>query len=86
MTLAELRQQLDALRLPGDTIVIIAKDSEGNRYSPLVEAHHAMYRADTTWAGEWYMPESQRLAEDDPDDWTQAPDDAVPAVFLWPTN
>ncbi|MEW2267875.1 hypothetical protein [Streptomyces sp. NPDC047868] len=86
MTLAELRQQLDALNLPDDTIVILAKDAEGNGHSPLVEADHAMYLADTTWSGERYMPEAQRLAEENPDDWTQAPDDAVPAVFLWPTS
>ncbi|MER5750661.1 hypothetical protein [Streptomyces sp. NPDC002088] len=86
MTLAELRAALDALNLPDDTLVVIAKDAEGNGHSPLVDADHAMYRADTTWLGERYMPEAQRLAERNPDDWTQAPDDAVPAVFLWPTN
>ena len=86
MTLAELRAQLDALNLPDDTLVVLAKDAEGNGHSPLVEADYAMYLADTTWSGERYMAEAQRLTEDNPDDWTQAPDDAVPAVFLWPTN
>lgn len=86
MTLAELRAQLAALNLPDDTIVILAKDSEGNGHSPLVEAEHAMYLADTTWSGERYLTEEQRLAETDPDDWSQAPDNAVHAVFLWPTN
>lgn len=86
MTLAELRAQLDALNLPGDTLVILAKDAEGNGHSPLVEAEHAMYLAETTWSGERYITEQQRLAEENPDDWSEAPDDAVPAVFLWPTN
>jgi hypothetical protein len=86
MTLAELRAQLDALNLPDDTIVILAKDAEGNGHSPLVQADPGMYLADTTWSGEHYPTEEQRLAETDPDDWTEAPDDAVPAVFLWPTN
>ena len=86
MTLAELRAQLDALNLPDDTPVILAKDGEGNGHSPLSEAEHAMYLADTTWSGERYITEQQRLAEEDPDEWSEAPDDAVHAVFLWPTN
>ena len=86
MTLAELRAQLDALNLPDDTPVILAKDAEGNGFSPAVEADHAMYLADTTWFGERFMSEAQRLAQENPDDWTQAPDGAVSAVFLWPTN
>ena len=86
MTLAELRAALDALDLPGDTIVVLAKDGEGNGFSPAVEAEHAMYYANTTWSGERYLTEEQRAAETDPDDYSEAPDDAVPAVFLWPTN
>jgi hypothetical protein len=86
MTLAELRAQLGALNLPDDTPVILAKDGEGNGHSPLSEAEHAMYLADTTWSGEHYLTEQQRLAEEDPDEWSEAPDDAVHAVFLWPTN
>ena len=86
MTLAELRAQLDALNLPDDTIVVLAKDAEGNGHSPLVEAEHAMYLADTTWSGERYLTEAERQAAQDPDDYSEAPDDAVPAIFLWPTN
>jgi hypothetical protein len=86
VTLAELRAQLDALNLPDDTLVVLAKDTEGNGFSPAVEAEHAMYLADTTWSGEHYITEEQRLAETDPDDWSEAPEDAVHAVFLWPTN
>ncbi|UJV42070.1 hypothetical protein [Streptomyces sp. AMCC400023] len=87
MTLAELRAALAKLdHLPDDTIVILAKDAEGNGFSPLVEADHGMYLADTTWSGERYLTDEQRLAETNPDDYSEAPDDAVPAVFLWPTN
>ncbi len=86
MTLAELRAQLAALDLPDDTLVVLSKDGEGNGFSPAVEAEHAMYLADTTWSGERYITETDRQAQDDPDDYSQAPDDAVPAVFLWPTN
>jgi hypothetical protein len=87
MTLAELRTALAALNhLPDDTLVVLAKDAEGNGFSPLVETEHAMYLAETTWSGEHYMTEEQRQAKDDPDEYSEAPDDAVPAVFLWPTN
>jgi hypothetical protein len=86
MTLAELRAQLAALDLPDDTIVVLAKDGEGNGFSPAVEVEHAMYLAESTWSGDRYLTEEQRQAETDPDNWSEAPDDAVPAVFLWPTN
>jgi hypothetical protein len=87
MTIAELRRQLLELQhLPDDTLVVFAEDAEGNGFSPLVEAIPGMYLAETTYSGEHYLTEEQRLAETDPDDWSQAPDGAVPAVFLWPTN
>ncbi|RNG12978.1 hypothetical protein [Streptomyces botrytidirepellens] len=73
MTLADLRARL--AELPGDTLVVLARDAEGNDYSPLDDADFAMYRAETGYSGERYrIPEDPR------------PDDAVLAVFLWPTN
>ena len=86
MTIDELRKQLDALNMPGDTPVILSKDAEGNRFSPAVEAEVAMYAAETTWSGERYMTEEERQATEDPDEYYEAPEDAVRAVFLWPTN
>ena len=86
MTIDELRQQLAELDLPGDTPVILSKDAEGNGFSPLVEAETAMYAADSTWSGERYMTDQQRQETGTPDDYDAAPDDAVPALFLWPTN
>lgn len=86
MTLAELRAALDALDLPDDTIVVLSKDGEGNRFSPLDEAEHAMYAAETTWSGDRYLTEEERQAQDDPDEYSEAPDDAVHALFLWPVN
>lgn len=87
MNLADLRRQLAALdHLPDETPVILAKDAEGNGFSPLTEAETGMYAAETTWSGEHYLTEEQRLAKDEPEDWFEAPDDAVLAVFLWPTN
>jgi hypothetical protein len=34
-----------------DAIVVIAKDSEGNRYSPFSALQYAAYLADSTWSG-----------------------------------
>lgn len=84
LTVADLQAALATL--PSDTLVVLAKDAEGNGFSPLVSALPAMYAAETTWSGEWYPTEEQRLAEDDPDDYSPAPDNAVPALFLWPVN
>lgn len=87
MTLAELRTALAKLdHLPGDTLVIVAKDSEGNGHSPLGEVDPSMYHAETAWSGARYMTEAARQAQREPDDYAKAPDDAVLAVFLWPTN
>jgi hypothetical protein len=86
MTLNELRKQLDALNVPGDTPVILAKDAEGNGFSPAYEAEVSVYTAETTWSGERYMTEEDRQATGEPDEYAAAPDEAVRAVFLWPTN
>ncbi|MFI5867172.1 hypothetical protein [Streptomyces sp. NPDC051546] len=87
MTLADLRTAIaEFAHLPEDTIVVLAKDSEGNDYSPLDGLDHSMYHAATQWSGARYMTETARQAQRDPDDYTKAPDDAVLAVFLWPTN
>lgn len=87
MTLAELRAQLRTLEhLPDSTPVILAKDAEGNGFSPLCETETGMYLADTTYSGEHYLTEEQRQAEDEPDEYSQAPDEAVHAVLLWPIN
>ncbi|MGW3932922.1 hypothetical protein ACWECC_33235 [Streptomyces microflavus] len=87
MTLAELRTALAKLdHLSGEAIVVLAKDSEGNAFSPLDEVDPSMYQAETEWSGERYMTETARQAKDDPDDYAKAPDGAVLAIFLWPTN
>lgn len=70
MTVEELRQAL------ADLPVVMSKDSEGNRFSPLAEAQpDAHYQADSDWSGEVVHP----------DDFDEYPD-AIPAVCLWPTN
>jgi hypothetical protein len=73
ITIDDLRRQLDALGLPGTTAVVIAKDGEGNAFSPLHEAEASMYASAGLGAGERY-------------DEGDAPGAAVPAVFLWPTR
>jgi hypothetical protein len=63
---------------PLDAIVILAKDSEGNDYSPLPDDQGysiGSYVADSTWSGEFY----DGITYDDP---TRG----VRAVCLWPTN
>lgn len=84
MTLAELRAALAALNLPDDTPVILARDAEGNGYSPVAQADDAMYEAESTYSGQLYASPEMRAAE--PDEWDEAPDSAVRAIFLWPTN
>lgn len=84
MTLAELRQKLDALNLPDDTLVVLSRDAEGNGYSPLSTVEDALYEAESTYSGQFYATPEMRAAE--PDEWSEAPDGAVPALFLWPTN
>lgn len=84
MTLAELRAQLDALNLPDDTPVILARDAEGNGYSPANSVDELLYDAESPYSGSMYATPGMRTAE--PGEWDEAPDTAVPAVFLWPTN
>jgi hypothetical protein len=86
MTLDELRAELAELDLPGDTIVVLSEDGEGNGFSPLAEVETAMYSADSTYSGEHYLTEEQVAADPEYGEDDLAPDDAVPAVFLWPTN
>ncbi|MEU5241683.1 hypothetical protein ACH4UR_35835 [Streptomyces lydicus] len=81
MTLAELRAHLAKhSHLPDNTVVLLA-DAEGNDYSPLHAIDRAMYRPDTPTSGQLYLTEQQRPADCPP-----APDDAIPALTLWPMH
>lgn len=71
---------------PRDRRVVLAKDAEGNGYSPLADAGEAMYAADSTWSGEVYLTPEELAAKSRPDDWDEAPDDAVRVVVLGPVN
>lgn len=87
--IAELTE-LKKRGVPGDTVVVLAKDAEGNDFSPLTNdgggVDHAMYLPNSTWSGYHYMSEADRLSLDDAHEYEPAPDDAFPAVFLWPVN
>ncbi len=68
--LIELLQQEDPERL-----VVLAKDPEGNGYSPMAALHDVRYFALSTWDGEIDHP------DDDP-----PREGGVPALVFWPTN
>ena len=69
---------------PRDRKVVMAKDAEGNDYSPLADADERMYEATSTWSGEIYqLPEVVAAA---PDDWSEVPDGAERVIVLGPVN
>lgn len=88
MTVQELRQQLEDL--PGDTLVVMSKDGEGNGFSPLSEAEsdNQMYTPETTWSGEIGLHhltdelKAQGYTYEDVEDEPTS----VPCVVLWPIN
>lgn len=87
LTLGELRAKLaDFDHLPDDTKVVMSKDGEGGSFSPLCEIEEGMYLAETTYSGERYMTNEQRQAMEHLDDYSEAPDGATLALFLWPVN
>jgi hypothetical protein len=69
---------------PRDRKVILSKDAERNGFSPLADAGERMYEATSTWSGEVYQTPEVVAAE--PDDWSDAPDDAERVVLLGPVN
>lgn len=78
-TVGDLRELLAAL--PAGTLVVLAKDAEGNGYSPLADADVTRYVADSAWSGELVRADDgTRLVT--PDEST----DGVPAVVLNPAN
>lgn len=81
MNVKELRELLT--ELPDEMPVIMSKDEEGNHFSPLCELSPGRYQAVSTYSGEWYDPEDQNP------NWTpedEIPEDAIPAICLWPIN
>lgn len=74
MTVAELIQRLQ--ECDPAAVVVLAKDAEGNGYSPLEEIDAGVYTADTTWGGTFTNA----------GDVGAPPSLAPPAVCLWPVN
>jgi hypothetical protein len=73
-----------------NAIVVMASDGEGNSYSPLADLGESYYIADSTWSGcLWNVADEEdewdEEYEGEPFDPTP-PDEAVPAVVIWPTN
>ena len=78
--LIELLKQHDPER-----IVVMAKDPEGNGYSPLCDIDTASYKAESTWCGEIGIeeltPELRKRGYSE--------EDVIggqKALVLWPTN
>jgi hypothetical protein len=75
MTAGELRKALEDV--PDERLVVLARDEEGNGFSPLAEVVSTeRYFAETTYFGEIVHP----------DDYGEMGDDYVLAVVLWPLN
>jgi len=71
---------------PRDRVVVLSKNAEGDGYSPLCDVWEAMYEENNTWSGEVYMTPEDRAAQEDPDDWSEAPAAADRVVVLGPVN
>lgn len=87
MTVGELADYL--VGQPRDRLIVLAKDAEGNGYSPLSAAEEAIYVADSTWSGEIYVtPEEVADPESDyaEEDGSPEGEDAVRVVLLGPVN
>lgn len=71
MTVKELIAALSAF--PPEHTVVVAKDREGNGYSPAADLDAAHYTAETTWCGTIDHPDEPHP-------------DGPNAVVIWPVN
>ncbi|MEU8952018.1 hypothetical protein [Streptomyces sp. NPDC048489] len=87
LTLDVLRHLVrkDWARLPGKTLVVLSRDTEGNGFSPFCGYTHSRYSPVYELTGETYPLESE-LAKDRElrDLYPEIPDDAVAALVLYP--
>lgn len=86
----KVKELIEALQTcnPND-LVVLAKDAEGNDFSPVVEISEGMYGPDSTWSGQVklreLMPELEEEGYTDED--VGDPDEgAVNCVTIWPIN
>lgn len=85
MKVSELIEELS--KLPQDALVVMAKDGEGNDFSPYCDSGLGWYNAETTYNGEFHTEPDPEDLEEDEEPWDYAGDpDFVQALCLWPTN
>ncbi|GJF26544.1 hypothetical protein [Streptomyces sp. HO565] len=89
LTLAVLRQLVrhDWRALPGTTLVVLSRDTEGNAYSPFATYSNALYAPTLSdEVGEVYpLPEELEQDRELRELFTDGiPDSAVPALVLYP--
>jgi hypothetical protein len=79
LTVKQLREFLEQPEITDDLIVVLAKDAEGNDFSPVPDdsgpGFHSLghYAPETTWYGDFCSGEDQG-------------DLPTNALVLWPTN
>lgn len=82
MKVSELIEYLK--QLPQDAQVIMAKDAEGNQFSPWCGDHsEGLYYATTSWSGEFADSSDKESLELLAEEEETKP---VDAIVLWPTN
>ena len=84
MKVKELIEQLQ--ECAPDAEVVMAKDGEGNNYSPLAGYWEGMYRAESTWHGDVGLAELDEELREAGYSEEDVIEDGVPAVILSPTN
>ncbi|MFD7877756.1 hypothetical protein ACFV5G_27275 [Streptomyces sp. NPDC059766] len=88
LTLAVLRQlvRTDWSKLPGTTLVVLSRDTEGNGYSPFATYARSRYApAYDGVVGEVYpLPEELKRDKELRELFADIPDSAVPALVLYP--
>ncbi len=89
MKLKELRDLLDEMmtEMPGDTIVVMACDGEGNSHTPLAAVNdECVYRAEQPWCGEvgfaTLTPSLEKIGYTEDD----VIEDGQPCIILEPTK
>ena len=90
----KVRDLIDLLStLDQEAEVILSSDAEGNSYSPLASYDTGVYAPNSTWSGDFYSTNDVVDEDEDADDEDDEddedcgpPDNAIPAVVLWPTN
>lgn len=86
LTVGELKTLLSGF--PDDYHVVLAKDEEGNGFSPLADGDAAFYEAENTWSGDAYfvVGDAFGLDEDAENYNDELPVESANCVVLWPTN